>query len=1610
MPNIENLNFGVILDDKEFNQQIQKDIQAAKQLNTSLTNLLEIKKKIASAGLNNKSAQLQERSAKAALNEALGNERLAQAKAKTAAAEKRLEAATANAAAAQERLARASLSTDRAFRRTNNSMSKQVKMNSGLLSIATKYVSILGAANFVGSIVRITGEFEMQKTALAAMLGELTKAEEIFGNIKQLALESPFSFKELTSYAKQLTAFSVPAEELFETTRMLADVSAGLGVDMGRIILAFGQVKAAAFLRGQEVRQFTESGIPILEELAKQFEAVEKRAVSTGEVFDRISARQVPFEMVLKVFKDLTSEGGKFYNMQEVLSETLRGKVMKLQDAYQIMLNDIGESQSGILKGSVDVLTKMVQNWEKIGVVILSVVAAYGTYKAVAAGSWVIGQIQNLSRVIKYYQLLRTRVSGATAAMRAFNLASKSNVIGFITAAVIGLVTAIGSGIRAAGKLKRELNEAVNTEFLNAEKSVDSLTDLLDQLSKATQGTKEYSDIIAQINRQHGDHFENLLDEAAGYDEVAAAAGRAMESIKKKGIASAREAGYRKIEEEFLKNTADINMNEVYESLSKSTRLSPGGTINTKEWEDIIKLTEKAIEEYEDLDSLSNLWTVDGHVYELLEEQIKKYTGRTDSPGVDWGRRVKTYLEEYAKMVKAQRELDEDINARGDAEHFSKKERDTIKALEERYEKEREQIRKTYDEEKAKIELAELEEKRIQELIDTYKKLGRNDMVNYYESKLPKELKGWRKKVEDTIKKFGFKENDSAFGLWAKDSTVSVDYVDDMAKRYKELKEQIDTIPFDKEHQDRLKKEKKLIEDIANALGVNLEKLLAGKNTDNPEVEKLKNLVAELRKLQEQYEKLKALGVGNSAVQNLFKKIYPDMIAKHGNEFVLDLKYLERAKDIIKELSEIDPVEAEKLLFNLGGDDFGTFYNKLTDTISGIEQFYKAIRKWKTEDFNLSGTGITFELDKIASDLTSKKGDIDEKVQELKDSFSNIGLSYSNVTMVKNAFEKQFGEGTWEPFFEEYKKKGVEAIEELGNKEKEYERKKAQEKVVSLADNYVKDVTKNLNMTDWGDKSLYQIGQIQSALKELLSGDIIIDEGLKDRLGALGISLEDFEKAIESLLTGDYNETVTEKIKRIQETSKKTINIIGELGGSISHLGDAMGSDAVSSIGKYLSLAEDVVSAITDCESLWNTITENAKEATEGVEESADATKNLASSTDWVTMAIKLVLIVIEQVADAIGASRAAQVELNKVALEYSNIMHDIYNRDADGYFGENFRKKVAEDLRYVDDTRKNLENAFDDIAKIYNKKFYWDGNNAIRDFGLHDFLEGKGITYNDSDIVGIMSELSKHRQEILNATWNKSGFKLSARDKENFNTLLEYLDKYEEAVKSLKESVKLMFGSLADDIASNMIDAFVRAGDAAADLGKVFESLGESFLNSIISSWVLDKILTKYEDDALNILKSMTVEGNEDEVARELALLASNIKEDLGASGEFINRLAAIFQDNGLLRREGEEDTQSLADGIKGITEDTANLLASYLNAIRADVSYARTIWERMDATTQRIATILTQFSVPSLMEYQAQIAANTYNTMIATQSILSKLDAVVTYSDGPAGVRVYS
>lgn len=242
--------------------------------------------------------------------------------------------------------------------------------------------SIYGAKQFLDNLIQIGGEFEKQKIALGALFGSKLKADTMYSKIQNLAVQSPFTFGELTNFTKQLASFGFEYKDIYDTTKRLADLSAGIGVDMGRVILAYGQVFTAKFLKGPELRQFTEAGIPLVKELANKYTKERGQQISAGDVYNMVSEKQVRFEDVKEIIDKYTSEGGKFYKMQEKLSDSVAGKWSNLKDSIEIAYSELETSNKGVLKGAISLLTKAILNWKLYGNVIMGAVAAYGLLAA----------------------------------------------------------------------------------------------------------------------------------------------------------------------------------------------------------------------------------------------------------------------------------------------------------------------------------------------------------------------------------------------------------------------------------------------------------------------------------------------------------------------------------------------------------------------------------------------------------------------------------------------------------------------------------------------------------------------------------------------------------------------------------------------------------------------------------------------------------------------------------------------------------------------------------------------------------------------------------------------------------------------------------------------------------------------------------------------------------------------------------------------------------------------------------------------------------------------------------------------------------------------------
>ena len=399
----------------------------------------------------------------------------------------------------------------------HNKNLKEAGVNSRALTEQTSYMagymsrwaqrmafafSVGSIKNFVEQIASVRGQFELSERSLEAILQNKPKADEIFNKTVELAVKSPFRIKDLVDYTRQLSAYRIESDKLYDTTKRLADVSAGLGVDMGRLILAYGQVKAAAYLRGSEVRQFTEAGINMYGELQQYFKEVKGEAYTTAQIVDMISKRKVTFEDVEAIFQRMTDKGGTFYNMQEIQAETLQGKISNLKDAFDVMLNDIGKANDGTFKGMISTATELLKHWESIKNVgialasVLSIMYLQSKKTGVAFSAMFTSNVAaNATKNLTTWNLITSGIKSAGAAALTFgkNLkyALASNIYTIAIAAVFSALYKLYS-------LYSDYNEKIeklNTEHVKEKAEVFDLARQYAELGKAIDGanTKEQS-------------------------------------------------------------------------------------------------------------------------------------------------------------------------------------------------------------------------------------------------------------------------------------------------------------------------------------------------------------------------------------------------------------------------------------------------------------------------------------------------------------------------------------------------------------------------------------------------------------------------------------------------------------------------------------------------------------------------------------------------------------------------------------------------------------------------------------------------------------------------------------------------------------------------------------------------------------------------------------------------------------------------------------------------------------------------------------------------------------------------------------------------------------
>lgn len=353
---------------------------------------------------------------------------------------------------------------------------------------------------FVNQMMQVRGQFQQTEMAFKTMLQSEEKADALMKQLIRTAAVTPFGVEDVTEGAKQLLAFNVAAEDVNKTLIGLGDVAAGMGLNLKDLVMLYGTTIAKGKMDTMDLYQFLNRGIPIADELAKVMGLDLNNAI--GEVQKQIKAGKVTSDIFIQAMQSMTAEGSKFGGLMEAQSKTITGQISNIKDAIEQMFNDLGKSQEGVINTGLGVVSTLVENWETVGKVLMTVVAAYGAYKAAVISMIAISKAQVAWESAKAFLSLAKSITTAKDAMALFNLVSSSNVLGLVLGAVAAGVTMFnlfGNSAEDAATKTSKFTESAN----EASSKVESLVSIL---KTAKEGSKVYKDTIKELSNIYGNY------------------------------------------------------------------------------------------------------------------------------------------------------------------------------------------------------------------------------------------------------------------------------------------------------------------------------------------------------------------------------------------------------------------------------------------------------------------------------------------------------------------------------------------------------------------------------------------------------------------------------------------------------------------------------------------------------------------------------------------------------------------------------------------------------------------------------------------------------------------------------------------------------------------------------------------------------------------------------------------------------------------------------------------------------------------------------------------------------------------------------------------------
>lgn len=1485
--------------------------------------------------------------------------------------------------------ARASVSLGR-------SLSTNIRIAGELGTVLGNLASVFRIKDILEGVVRIGGQLEQQKIALGSILQDGGKATEMFDKIQSLAVKSPFGIMDLNQYTKQLSAYGIEYNELYDTMKRLADISAGVGVDMGRIILAYGQVRSAGFLKGTELRQFTEANIPLVDKLAERFTKLSGEIVTAGEVYDMISKKKIAFEDVKAVLWDLTDEGGMFNNMQEVLSDSLVAKWKNLSDAVDIMFSKIAEGTTGEgLKSLAEMLTSLTKQWDKLGVAIGTVgsvmalrsVATYGLTKALGSvkGATVAYQRELANLRIKTQKELaatsnyfdkfiittgngfkRLEIS-IRAFTKNFSVLWKSFTATLKGAAMSFLPFAIITGI-------------TETIYYFMNKSEESANRIKDASKAASEGYDNLSAKIKSLGNEIPKTTAGILSSIKEMDnslrDYAPNSGDILNNINKKD----KDGNFERSDEERYKMLREAldDTREAYELLGKEmegfTETANKATDGLFD-ESLIDNLKDASDEMNEYRSKLNVVASEGRKY---EEAVKKAALSDEgyAKAIE-GKTLKeslALLKDYSVALQTFTKETSNVNSKTAVAFVS-----SIKDLQEAQETAFQDSNKFVEKYKALLNSAGFDlnnltqAQKIAISVDITRFLNSIDGLDdetkklFTERILEKEFKITltKEEKEDVNKRVGDpydESKDEVAKMWKR----RAEEIEKAVKMYDQWKKVEGTVKA----QSRVKGNEELASLFSGAYGFNLdlenptkayeyiqsklnEKLSAQKKLKIELGVKISD--AELKDAQDELkqflENTKTYIDKTVKGWDLYKKLFE---ATGNSDLSMNIAFGGNVsfKNKLEELKAKILETMDSLGIGISFDELIKFDTKKLEDAgwTGVSELIKAYNE-ESRKFKQESIDNFIDIIKASKDFGQQIADIQRKLQkdlkDLRDNAVDKGMGNEELKRREDELTRKANEDISSVRFEEFKKSSdwVKVFDDL-------------------------DRVSNVTLDDMIAKIEAFAGNAEISQKEL--------KELVEALSKLR------KESIERNPFGGLANSIS-RLKELQLAQQRGLNQNGKYmvrdstgfhremeASDLSNAIKAAEADLVASINGISSAFKDLEGIVDPLNKVLDSFGEGADDLVMGFSILSDILSTASSTSNSFSNLMGLSVGKDDKgnaitLADKLGLKNAGLWgAVAGAALGAISSIAGAHDKKLDKAI-EKSKQKV-----------KELENAYKNIEDAISTQL----GEATR-----------------SQTESMVKNLEQQRSEL---------YKQLEAEEDKKKTDNSKVSDYKQQIHQVEREMALFYKNLASEqygidlkgwssqIAKSLTDAFAKGEDAAIAFKRTTSEILSSLVTEMINLNVIQKALKGVEDYLFgaNGIATNNSEGGAKITKNEAIGLSNKMQEVEGSLTEAKYIWDALNEATGGALETVEDVAKGgLTKDIQGVTEDTANLLGSYLNAIRQSVHVKQQLLEQLVGSDVPKMNYLAEAQLQQLQ----MVVANTKRNADTADKIYSLIDRVV-------------